>query len=297
MFAFTGDRFIVRDWSEQATLAGGIVLDADPAPENLKNPVRLQFLSACVEKADDLCALLLSEISRFGAAQENKLLVKSRFSEGEVVTTLTSLEQAGKILRSRGWAIDYAFWNHLQRKAADRIDAEHLAHPNRPGLSLVDLKRSILPELPSDDLWPVFVNATGPAFIVSANLIRRSDHRLALPSRLEAAGAKARAALSAKQFDPPSRKEIAPDPTTQEALRFLLETGEAILLSEEIVMLADATNHAAEIVRSFLRKQNAASASELRQALGTSRRVIIPLLEHFDREGITRRQGDSRVLA
>jgi selenocysteine-specific elongation factor len=43
--------------------------------------------------------------------------------------------------------------------------------------------------------------------------------------------------------------------------------------------------------------QKSATASELRQALGTSRRVIIPLLEHFDKLGLTRREGDNRVLA
>jgi selenocysteine-specific elongation factor len=134
-------------------------------------------------------------------------------------------------------------------------------------------------------------------FTISGNVVRRTDHRLALPPKLESAGAKVRAALFAKQFDPPSRKEISPDASTQEALRFLMDAGEAILLSQDVVMLADATMQAAEIVRSFLRNQTAATASELRQALGTSRRVIIPLLEYFDRQGITRRDGDKRVLA
>ena len=47
----------------------------------------------------------------------------------------------------------------------------------------------------------------------------------------------------------------------------------------------------------FLRKNNSAATSELRQLLGTSRRVIIPFLERLDRDGVTRRIADKRVLA
>ena len=41
----------------------------------------------------------------------------------------------------------------------------------------------------------------------------------------------------------------------------------------------------------------AASAAELKDAMGTSRKYAIPLLEYFDDKGITRRSGDERVLA
>jgi len=37
--------------------------------------------------------------------------------------------------------------------------------------------------------------------------------------------------------------------------------------------------------------------SELRQALETSRRIMVPFLEQLDRQGVTRRIGDERVLA
>ena len=51
----------------------------------------------------------------------------------------------------------------------------------------------------------------------------------------------------------------------------------------------------AEVV-AFLRKNNSGTASELREVLGTSRRIIIPFLERLDRDGVTRRIADKRVL-
>ena len=47
---------------------------------------------------------------------------------------------------------------------------------------------------------------------------------------------------------------------------------------------------------SLLRAQGGATAAELRDAMGTTRKYAIPLLEHFDAQGVTRRDGDLRVL-
>ena len=117
-----------------------------------------------------------------------------------------------------------------------------------------------------------------------------------MPPQLQAAGAKLRSALAARPLEPPSRKELAPDSVSQQALRFLLQTGEAIELGEEVVLLTEPFLKAKERISSFLRQKGAATVSELRQVISTSRRIMVPLLERLDREGVTLRQGDQRVL-
>jgi selenocysteine-specific elongation factor len=51
-----------------------------------------------------------------------------------------------------------------------------------------------------------------------------------------------------------------------------------------------------EQVRNYIEKNGQATASELRQHLNTSRKVIMPLLERLDRDKVTRREGDFRTL-
>jgi selenocysteine-specific elongation factor len=113
---------------------------------------------------------------------------------------------------------------------------------------------------------------------------------------LQAAGARLNAALSAKPLEPPSRKELAPDAAAQQALRFFLQTGQAVELGEEVVLSIEAFNRAVAGVTKLLRERGSATVSDLRQALGTSRRIMVPLLERLDRDGVTARQGDQRVL-
>ena len=84
--------------------------------------------------------------------------------------------------------------------------------------------------------------------------------------------------------------------SAQQALRFLLNSGEAVDLGEDVVLLKDHFDRARDAIMKFIRERGPATTSDLRQMLGTSRRILIPLLERLDRDGVTRREGDKRVL-
>ena len=79
-------------------------------------------------------------------------------------------------------------------------------------------------------------------------------------------------------MEPPSRKELAPDAASQRALKFLIDTGEAVEISAELMMSAASVAQATAQVRAFIGKQGPATVSDLRQALGSSRRIVVPLL-------------------
>jgi selenocysteine-specific elongation factor len=291
IYVFAGDRFIVRDWSEQATLAGGIVLDPDAPKREARSDAQLQFLRERAQSPDDVKAFVRSQLARDHAVPQNALLVKSRFSAADVQGALEGAVLAG------GWAIDAAWWKQLRDKSGELIQNFHRAHAEKGGMPLNEFRGGIEPELPVAAFFDVLLGElVRSGFVQSGAGIRHGTHRPALPPALQAAGNRIRAALTAKPFEPPSRKELAPDPVAEKALRFLIETGEAVDLAEDSVMLAEAFARATQVIKQHLVQRKAASAGELRQLLGTNRRIIIPLLERLDRDGITRRQGDQRVL-
>jgi len=296
--AFVGDRFIVRDWSEQTTLGGGIVLDVEPCDDKVKSEAQVRFLNARARAPDDVEALLCTELQRRLVAPKERLLTLSRFSDAEISAALKKMIQDAKSLVRGQWLVFPGFWADATKRAAERICAEHKAHPDRVGIQVAELKATIPEQLRAANLFDeLLADLLREGLVLVGTAIKQSTHHLSLPAALQNAGTKVRATLSAKPFDPPSRKEVAPDAPTQQALRYLLETGEAIQISEDVVLLSSAVQKSGEAVKAFLLGKKSATASELRQALGTSRRVIIPLLEYLDRQGITRRDGDKRVLA
>ena len=102
--------------------------------------------------------------------------------------------------------------------------------------------------------------------------------------------------LAESAFDPPSVGQLAPDDLSRQALKFLLISGEAVQLTPDVVLANDALARAAGIVREEIRRNGPATVSRLKGALASSRRVMVPLLERLDRDRVTRREGDLRVL-
>jgi len=291
VFAFAGDAFLIRDSTEQSTLGGGIVLCQNAERRHAHALEHQKCLQARAAAPDQAGAFIVSQLQRDGFAQKSELLSYSRFSEDEITTALAhekSIHATGNLIADRAW------WQQIEDHAINLIDAAHRARPDQSGLPLNDLRAAL--EIPDEVFAALLSELNAKGFAQSGVNIARSSHRLALPPEIEKSAARVRSALAAKLLDPPSEREIAPDAATRQALTFLIKTGEVLQLSNEIVMLADGYARAADEVRRFLTARASATTSELRQLLGSSRRVIIPLLEYLDKHGVTRRDADRRVL-
>jgi selenocysteine-specific elongation factor len=296
-FVFAGDRFTVRDWSEQHTLAGGIVLDPDATRKAFRSKDRIGWLERVAEALDDPARLVVAHVARDGAVRRSDLLLKSHFSKEDAIDAVDRLSKAGSVVIVGNAVVDAARWQALLTMVEGVVDADHRTHPERLGLPLTDLRKAIAPELPLDELFDSLVSGVCErGFLRAGAVIRRRSHRAALPEVLQAAGAKLGQALRAKPLDPPSRKELTPDPISQRALRFLIETGEVVEISADLVMTAPSVAQATTLVRTFISEHGPATVSDLRQVLGSSRRVVVPLLEHLDRTFVTLRQGDRRTV-
>ena len=296
-FVFAGDHFTVRDWSEQHTLAGAIVIDSDGHRKAFRTPSRQQSLRLLADAIDDVTRVVAAYVARDGASRRAQLLLKSNFSADDIDGAIARLVSEGSLVSVGDFVADAARWQAIGRVAGDAIDAAHRAHPEHLGLPLADLRAALEADLPFEEMFDALIAALCEReFVRVGSVVRRAAHRPALPEPLQAAGAKLGQTLAAKPLEPPSRKELTPDAVSQRALRFLIETGEVVEINAELVMSAPGVAHATEVVRTFIREHGPATVSDLRQALGTSRRVVVPLLEYLDRTFVTLRQGDKRTL-
>jgi selenocysteine-specific elongation factor len=301
-FVFAGDRFTVRDWSEQHTLAGGIVLEPAASRKAFRTRAYQQWLSGLSKSIEDVDQFVASYVSRDGAVRRSQLLLKSNSSAAAIDSAIARLVASGALVVAGDFVCDAAKWQAILRRAAEAIDAAHRAHPEHLGLPLADLRTALEGDLPVardifDDVFDdLIARLCDREFVRAGSVVRRAGHRPALPEPLRAAGAKVVQALAAAPFDPPSRKDLTPDALSQRALRFLIETGEVVEISAELVMSAQGVAQAADVIQKFIRGHGPATVSELRQSLGSSRRVVIPLLEYLDRTFVTLRQGDKRAL-
>ena len=297
IFCFAGDRFVVRDSSGQNTLAGGVVLDTDPSRKLFRHDARLRFLRQRAESPNEVSSFAISQLLIDRAVRSSQLLLKSKFSAHDISNAVSGLAADGKLVLAGEFAVDAVTWRDLRQRATGVIEAHHRSHPEQPGLSLSDLRLNLEANLPFPELLGLLVkDLCSNDFVQVGNAIRLMKYQPALPPLLQAAATQLRSTLATKPSDPPSRKQLAPDSVSQQALRFLIEKGEVVEINSELVLTTESLKSMTALIRQYIHENGPATVSQLRQALDCSRRIIIPLLERLDREGVTLRDGDFRKL-
>jgi selenocysteine-specific elongation factor len=278
IFAFLGDRFVLRDASEQHTIAGGIVLDPDGDRGKLRSATQRKLFAERAGAPDSVDLCVSSEILVNGFVRKQTVLRKSHFSTDEIGEALQRLQRRGEIVFHQEIAADGKAWQTL-----------------RAGLELNELRTAFRDQSP-DVFEALIVDLCATDFVRRGSGIARVSHRPVLPPNLQPVAMKIRETLSAKPFDPPARKEIEVDRHAQEVVRFLIATGEVIDVGPDVVLLRKNFERMKSAIVDFISTNGPATVSELRQALESSRRTMVPFLEKLDRQGVTRRVGDRRAL-
>lgn len=294
-FALMGDHFVLRNWSGQHTLAGGIVLDLDPP--HTQAAARSALLEARATAPASVLAFVTTQLARDGWAEGATLLTRSRFAATDVTHSIKEAAEQGVLVTAGPLVVDSAAWADLLDRARQGVEAHHRAHPEQAGLPLTTFKRIVERSNPPPGLGDALLaSMEQDGFMRRGSVVCRRTHQPALPPRLRPAGDRLRQVLANDPFNPPSRRQLAGDDLSVQALKFLIAGGEAVEIGPDVVLSAEAYARAIDRVRTHLHGHGPSTVSELKALLASSRRVMVPLVERLDRDGVTRRQGDRRVL-
>ena len=296
VLAFIGDRFVMRDRSERHTIGGGIVLDPEGDRKKFRAAAQRELLTARAAAPNDVDVCVSSEIKGRQAIRMSVLMQKSRFSDNEITAALQRLRVRNEIVICGEIAADVETWRTLRGRASALIDAAHEKNSERAGLDIT-LLRTAFADQPSEVFESLVADLCRNDFVRNGSIIARSSHRATLPHHLKVVAEKIVATLDEKPFDPPGRKDLASNRDAQQTLTFLIQQGRIVEISPDVVLLPDSFARMKATIVDYISKRGPATVSQLRQELQTSRRVIVPVVEKLDREGVTRRVGDQRILA
>jgi selenocysteine-specific elongation factor len=296
-YTFAGDRFVLRDWSNAFTLAGGTILDPAPPQRSYRKPDQKNFLQARAASNAGVDIFLESLAARDRVLLTKDLLSQSRFSEKEIAAALEKAITNGTISTLGPRLFHAPWWSQITAEAGARVDKLHANNPELPGLPLTTLRAYAKKNLPDEKLFDILIDALcANGYARAGTALRSSSHKPQLPPELQSAGRIVRERLSSNPVEPPSPGELATTPDEKTALKFLQDGGEVITLSDKAILLVSGYQTCIDRVTACLNEKGKATAADLRDAIGTTRRILIPLLERLDKERITLRQGDFRIL-
>ena len=255
-----------------------------------------ELLTARAAAPNDVDVCVSSEIKRRQAIRMSVLMQKSRFSDNEITAALQRLRVRNEIVICGEIVADVEAWRTLRGRASALINAAHEKNSERVGLDIT-LLRTAFADQPSEVFESLVADLCRNDFVRNGSIIARSSHRATLPHHLKVVAEKIVATLDEKPFDPPGRKDLALNRDAQQTLTFLIQQARIVEISPDVVLLPDSFARMKATIVDYISKRGPATVSQLRQELQTSRRVIVPVVEKLDREGVTRRVGDQRILA
>ena len=296
-----GDRFILRQYSPSITIGGGQVLDPVPARTPIRSEsaaVRFARLAGDTASA----ALVFVEERRASGLAIDALSRRGGLTTPETRAVADALAEAGKVLVAGDELFDAVLVQALETRLVAAVADHHKTQPLSEGLPREEARERIFGLAPA-----TLFDAVLKRLAAAGKLTGRE--RLATPGRgvsLTAEEARAQEALDRMFREaglaPPDLTSAAAaanvTATVADRMSKLLIRQKTLVKVETLLFHAESLDQLKQDVRALKGQGSAArvDVAGFKERYGISRKYAIPLLEWLDRERITRRTGDSRVV-
>jgi selenocysteine-specific elongation factor len=286
-----GDRFVLRSFSPVTTIGGGVVLD--PYPPRRPARLRLRRLDAAQSPADRLTAWV--DEAGLAGIQNRDLAVRLGIIPGEVSRVIA--EGGPGILSSGSWLVARAAVVAEVERLGAVVDAHHRTHPLEAGISLQALRAAARTGQPEVVDQVLDLGVRKRAWEIAASVVRRPGWQPAADDGTRGALVQR---LQAARWQVPTLSELErdfPGRPVRALLAHLVREGGVEAVDQERFGASAALAEFRGALETALHELGRATPAQLKERFGLTRKHLIPLLEWADRRGITRREGDTRVLA
>jgi selenocysteine-specific elongation factor len=297
--ARAGDRFVIRFYSPVTTIGGGVVVDPWARRRGRLSETAEADLQALAEaQGKERLRLTISGSDEGSAA--NELAVRAGKSPSTIDELLRVLEAEGTLRRVRGRWFAQGVFDAARGTLLDMLASGHARDAGARGLSLESLRSAAA--CPADLVDAALTDLEREGLVrIEGSLAALAEHVPQLDAAEQATADAAGSRIKQARLAPPTVKELAAeldvrDDELLQSLKFLAQRGELVAVTADLYLDPDAVSEARERVRRVLGQGGAATPSQLREALGVSRKYLIPLLEYLDSSGLTRRTPEGRVL-
>jgi selenocysteine-specific elongation factor len=299
-----GDRFILRQFSPVVTIGGGVVVDAHALRHRRGDPSTISFLETMERGShDEILAALTGKLPRPLAL--NEVVVRTGWAEAEIRGSVKALWQKKLIRVLTEEPLKIAAFDLVAKTSAaigKSIEEFHRANPLLAGIPKQELRGRIGDLDP--DLFQAALDdaARAGAVAVSGDRVQRAGREIALTP--EEARAKEiieqefeRAGLTVPSFAAVLEKLPVECARAQKIFQILVREKTLIRVAEDLAFHRTAVARLRELVAAYKKRSGSSlPVPAFKELTGVTRKYAIPLLEYLDREHVTRRVGDQRVI-
>jgi selenocysteine-specific elongation factor len=299
-----GDRFILRQFSPVVTIGGGVVVDARPARHRRNDPAVAEFLEKVEQGSAEEVLAAIAEATPRGLTLED-MVARTGWLEADVRAAVKKLVDQKKLRILTEQPLMVAPEAAMTKSASailEAVDRFHRDNPLLPGIPKQELRGRVgKPRL------ELFEAALGDlvkrrAVGASGDLVQRAGREIALSAdearaKEMIAGEFERAGLTVPSVTAVLAKLPVEAARAQKILAILVREKVLVKVADDLVFHREALAQLRLLLAKYSKeKGNRLPITAFKELAGISRKYAIPLLEHLDREHVTRRAGDERVI-
>ncbi len=302
-----GDRFIIRQFSPVITIGGGRVLDNQPPPRRGKaraGEAPAPFLKILETGSREEILLALLERGE-PAADAARLIARAGWLESELRESARLLAGQGKleILSESPLVLAHGErFRALLEEAVALVEQFHAANPLLPGMSKEELRDRGFHQVSPLVFEAALARLTGQRRLeIQGEIVKRAGRRIVLKEDEERAKQQIEAAFESAGLTVPSVKAVLARlpleaQRAQKILQILIKEQALIKVSEDLVFHHSAIERLRARLAEYKTRSDRLNVGSFKDLTGVTRKYAIPLLEYLDRERVTRRVGDERVI-
>ena len=299
-----GDPFVIRFFSPLETIGGGTILDSAPLKHKRNVPAILESLK--IRESGSGGDKVEQAIETFGTAlpDEKKLAAKLGLDPDSLAQELQDLMNRGRVLQplpgryAAASSLDAA-WNTCQTL----LESYHKQNPLHAGMKSAELRQKLFKstdQAVSDALLEELCREGKIKHI--ADRYALADFEVHFTKKQNAIKDRIMESYRKAGVEPPTVDEVMAslEPKEQadgkQVVDSLISGGELVLLSPQLCCHKDVYAAVCEKAKAHFADHETLTLAEMRDMLQTSRKFALAYLEYFDRNRITKKEGDFRKL-
>ena len=295
-----GDRFIVRQFSPVITIGGGRVLDAVEQPRRARAEERLAFLQAIAQANPEEALLARVSRRREDGLSISNAVVETGLLAAKVNQLAGALDKVGRLVRFDDLMLSKVIVEALRDRISASVEQFHKSNPLVQGISKEQLRETL--GLRQEAFRGVLEALVRDRKLeVNGEIVHAAGKGVALRDEEAVSKAQIERAFAAAGLKVPLLKEVlASLPVdkvrAQKIVTLLLRDRVLVKLGDELVFHRDALDALRRQIAAQKAKTPKLNVGDFKDLFGITRKHAIPLLEYLDRERVTRRVGDERVI-
>ena len=296
MLLLPGDRFIVRQFSPVVTIGGGMVLDASPANRKQRAEDATAFLNTMRHGSPE--QVLAARVARRGAIGLRLDAIPGemniRWEEAAKLVVKAGLVRCNQVL------VAPAAFAEAKADALLALKKFHDANPLVAGMSKEELRDRV--NLGPEVFYSVLEKlAEEKKLEVTGELVHLSGRGVLMKGEEAEAKKIIEQEFASAGLKVPSLKEVlaglrVDKLRAQKIVTLLLRDKVLVKISEELVFHQSALLDLRQKIAALKASTPKIDVARFKDMTGVSRKYAIPLLEYLDRERVTRRVGDERLI-